>query len=200
MKKTLPLAFILVAPLIGAAPTQPPETPKKQEQPAQPEMPPLPPPPGEHHKWLEQFVGTWTVESEMLTGEGAPPMKCTGTDTVRSIGGRWIVGDLRSEVPGMGPMHAVYTIGYNAETGKYQGTWIDSVSDMMWIYEGTVDPTGKILTLEAEGPNMMDPTQGKTKFRDVFEFKSADHRVLTSSALMNGQWVQFATANYRKTK
>jgi hypothetical protein len=162
-------------------------------------MPPMPPPPGEHHKWLDRFVGTWTFESEM-GGEGMPPTKCTGTDTVRSLGGRWIVSELKSEVPGMGPMNAVMTVGYNPETGKYHGTWVDSITDHLWVYEGTLDPTRKILTLEAQGPNMMDPTKGNTRYRDAIEFKSTDHRTLTSSALVDGKWVQFATANYRKTK
>jgi len=157
------------------------------------------PEPGEHHKWLEQLVGAWTVESEM-GGEGMPPMKATGTDTVRSLGGRWVICELKSEIPGMGAMQAVMTLGYNSETGKYQGTWVDSVTDMLWVYEGTLDPTRKILTLEAEGPNMMDPAAGNTRYRDVIEFKGDEHRTLTSSALVDGEWVQFVTATYRRTK
>jgi hypothetical protein len=74
------------------------------------------------------------------------------------------------------------------------------MTDQLWVYEGTLDPTKKILTLEAEGPNMMDPTKGNTRYRDVFEFKSAEHRTQTSSALVDGKWVQFMTADYRKTK
>ncbi len=206
MKKSALLAVIVVAPFVGAVFAQSPEPAKTQDPPAATqdsapatqEMPPMPPP-GEHHKWLEQLVGTWTFESEM-GGEGESPMKCTGTDTVRSLGGRWVICELKSEIPGMGPMNAMMTLGYNPETGKYQGTWVDSMLDQLWIYEGTLDATRKILTLEAEGPNMMDPTKGKTKYRDVIEFKSPDHRTLTSSALVDGKWVQFSTANYRKAK
>lgn len=159
----------------------------------------MPPPPGEQHKWLQQLVGKWTVESEM-SGEGMPPMKCTGTDTVRSLGGRWIIAELNSELPGMGTMNAMLTLGYDAEHGKYQGTWVDSMTDHLWTYEGTLDPTGKILTLEAEGPNMMDPAGGTALYRDVIEIKSTDHRTLTSFARVDGQWVQYASANYRRVK
>lgn len=156
------------------------------------------PPPGEHHEWLQQLVGTWTVESEMSMGDQA--FHCTGTDTVRSLGGRWVIGELKTEFPGAGPMHAVMTLGYNPETGKYQGTWVDSGTDLLWIYEGTIDRTGKILTLEAEGPNMMDPTGPRVMFRDVIEFKSANHRTLSSYAQMEGEWVQFGTANYHRAE
>ncbi len=195
-------ASLALAALIGAgvaampaAPQDPPQNPPQDA----PDEAMMFPEPGEHHKWLEQLVGSWTVESEM-GGEGMPPMKATGTDTVRSLGGRWVICELKSEMPGMGAMQAVLTIGYDSETGKYQGTWVDSVSDLLWIYEGTLDATRKILTLEAEGPNMMDPAAGRTRYRDVIEFKSDLHRTLTSFALVDGEWVQFVTANYRKVK
>ena len=98
-------------------------------------------------------------------------------------------------------MHAVLTLGYNSEKGTYQGTWIDSMHDLLWNYTGTMDATGTILTLEAEGPNMMDPaSKDKIKYRDVIEIKNPNHRTWTSSAFMDGQWVQFMTADYRRTK
>ncbi len=183
---------------IGAGIASLPAAPQDPAPEVQPEQPMFPEP-TEHHKWLDQLVGTWSFESEM-GGEGMPAVKATGTDTVRSIGGRWVIGELHSEIPGMGKMHAVLTLGYNTETGKYQGTWVDSMTDVLWVYEGTLDPTQKILTLEAEGPNMVDPAAGKTRFRDAIEFKSDDLRTLTSSALVDGQWVQFGTSTYHRTK
>lgn len=170
----------------------------------QPEMPEgmaemMPPPPGEHHKWLEQLVGEWTV-SMVMNAEGMAEMRCQGTDSVKSLGGRWVVAELESEAPGLGTMNAIMSLGYNPETGKYQGTWIDSMSDHMWVYVGTLDASKKMLTLEAEGPNMMDPEAGMMKYRDVIEFKSNNHRTLTSSAYQDGQWVQFVKADYRRVK
>lgn len=159
-----------------------------------PEMPS----PVKEHEWLKQFVGEWDVKSEM-TMEGAPPMKCEGTETARQIGGFWVVGEMDSVVVGQ-PMKALLTVGYDPEKKKYVGTWVDSMTHHLWKYEGTVDETGKILTLEAEGPNMMEP--GKTaKFRDAFEFKSKDHKVLTSSMQgPDGKWIAFGTTNYTRKK
>jgi hypothetical protein len=197
---TLIAALALVAVMSTSAAMAPAAT--QDEPPAAPgqNMPPMPPPPGEHHKWLQKLVGNWTVEMEM-NAEGMPPMKSTGTTSVRSLEGRWVIGELKAETPGMGSMNAILTLGYNPETGKYQGTWIDSMTDVMWVYVGTLDATKKILTLEAEGPNMMDPAaKEKVKYRDVIEFKTDDHHTLTSSAYMGGKWVQFVTANYRRTK
>lgn len=202
MKKSL--ALLLVVPIVGTVLAQPSDRAKNTDapasQPAMDGMPPMPPPPGEHHEWLQRLVGEWTFETEMSMGEGQPTMTSVGTDTVRSLGGRWVLCELAHEIPGMGKMSAVLTLGYDAEIGKYQGTWVDSVTDHLWVYEGTLDPARKTLTLEATGPNMMDPSKGDTKYRDAMEFKSPDHRTLTSSALVDGEWVQYMTANYHRVK
>jgi hypothetical protein len=153
--------------------------------------------PGEQHEWLHQLVGEWTVESEMSAPGMPEPMKSTGTDSVRSLGGRWIIAELDAEIPDMGKMTAILQLGYDSETGKYQGTWIDSHTDYLWVYEGTLDPTKKILTLEVEGPDMMNPGQ-TTMYRDVITIVSADERTLTSSAQVDGEWVQFVKATYRR--
>ena len=97
-------------------------------------------------------------------------------------------------------MTAVQMIGYDSEKKKYVGTWVDSMMNHMWRYEGSVDDSGKTLTLEAEGPNFM--AAGKTtKFRDAYEFKSKDHIVATSSMLTDdGKWVTFMTGQVRRVK
>jgi hypothetical protein len=70
----------------------------------------------------------------------------------------------------------------------------------LWVYEGDLDPAGKALTLESEGPSFAG--DGKmAKYRDVIEFQSQDHRTLTSHVLgEDGQWRQFMTALYRRAK
>ena len=50
------------------------------------------PEPSSEHLWLQRLVGEWSVESECLTGPDQPPMKWTGTETGRSLGGLWTVG------------------------------------------------------------------------------------------------------------
>ena len=196
MKKQIIVSGLIIAAAVSAGLAA---IPAIQDPPAGMEPPhEMPPPPGEHHEWLNQLVGEWAVDTEMMMGPpGTEPTKCTGTDTVRSLGGRWVVSEMESQIPGMGAMSALFSIGYNTETGKYQSTWISSVDDYIWISEGTLDATGKILTLETEGPDMMNPGQ-TTKYRDVIEIKSPDHRTLTSSAMFEGQWVQFATANFHR--
>lgn len=158
---------------------------------------PSPAVPEKEHQLLDKLVGEWESESEATLGPGVPVMKCKGTMSSRSLGGLWIVSDVTSDMLGT-PMTAVQTIGYDPGKKKYVGTWVDSVMNHMWIYEGTVDETGKILTLEAEGPDFAEPGKLK-KYRDAYEFKSADHIVATSSALGDdGKWVTFMTGQIRR--
>lgn len=71
---------------------------------------------------------------------------------------------------------------------------------LMWQYEGTVDKTGKVLTLAADGPNFM--ADGKmTKFEDIYEFKSNSEMVMSSRMLgIDGKWVTFMSGTAKRSK
>jgi hypothetical protein len=158
---------------------------------------PQAPGPQKEHEWLQQFVGEWESESEASAAPGQPAMKCTGTMSARMLGGFWVISDFKSNMLGT-TVSAVQTVGYDPQSKKYVGSWVDSMINHLWRYEGTVDDTGKVLTLEAEGPNFVTP--GKTaRFRDVYEFKSKDHIVTTSQMQgEDGKWVTFMTGNVRR--
>ncbi len=184
MKSTV-IAALAVTLLTGLAMSQTEEFPK-------------PAPPAKEHAWLQQLVGEWEVEMEMAEAPGTPPQKNKGTESVRSIGGYWIHSEFHCSMPG-GPMTGIMTVGFNPETKTYVGTWIDSYSSHLWSYRGTVDGSGKILALEAEGPDMQDPSK-KATYRDAIEVKGPDHKVLTSSVRgEDGAWTPFMTVHYRRS-
>jgi hypothetical protein len=151
------------------------------------------------HIWLQQFVGEWESESEVFMEPGKPPMKFKGTESSRMIGAFWVVAEGKGDMMGM-PFTSLLTLGYDSEKDKYIGSWIDSMDIYLWRYEGTVDPTGKILTLETERPCPMAPG-GLSKFKEVTEFKSKDHRVFTSLRQgEDGKWTTVVTVNSRRKK
>ena len=131
---------------------------------------------------------------------GKPPAKCTGTESVRAIGGLWAVCEGRGEMPGGGAATTIMTLGYDPVKKRFMGTFIASMMTHMWIYEGGLDLAGRMLTLDTEGPSCTG--DGKmSKYKDVIEIKSDGHRVLTSSFLGDdGQWHAFMTANYRRSE
>lgn len=162
-------------------------------------MPEMPPPTKEH-QWLQQFVGEWETEAEITMDPKQPPMKGKGTESVRSLGGFWVVGEGTGTMDGMpGTMNSVLTLGYDPAKQKYVGSWIDSMTSILWQYEGSVDAKAKTLTLDTEGTCPMKP--GISKFKEVTEFKDKDHRVFTSSIQGDdGKWTKMVTVNYRRKK
>jgi hypothetical protein len=153
--------------------------------------------PQKQNKWLEQLVGEWTFESECSPAPDQPPMKYGGTDSVRSLGGMWVLCDGTGKMPDGDTGYTQMALGYDPAKGKFVGTFIGSMMANLWVYEGELDASEKVLTLSATGPNMMEP--GKmANYRDVIEFVSPDHRTLSSYAEKEGEWVHFMTAHYRK--
>ena len=154
--------------------------------------------PQKEHQWLHKLLGEWTSEVEATMEPGKPPERFEGSESVRSVGGLWILAEGRGDMPGVGHATTLMTLGYDPRQGRYVGSWIGSMMTHLWVYDGALDAAGKVLTLSAEGPDMAD--QAKTaKYRDVIELKSDDHRVLTSHVLGDdGAWHQFMTAHYRR--
>jgi hypothetical protein len=156
--------------------------------------------PQQEHQWLQKLVGEWTSEAECSMGPDQPPSKFTGTESVRSIGGLWVMCEGRGEMPGGGTATTFMTLGYDPVRKCYVGTFLGSMMTHLWVYDGGLDRAGKVLTLDTEGPSFA--AEGKmTKYKDVIEFKTDDHQVLTSHLLGDdGKWHEFMTAHYRRVK
>jgi len=156
--------------------------------------------PQKEHRWLEKFVGEWTFEGEATMAPDQPPVKSTGTESVRSLGGLWILAEGQSEMPGCGPATTIMTLGYDSQKGRFVGTFIASMMTHMWVYDGGLDATGKVLTLDTVGPSMAGDGR-LVKYQDIIEIKSDDHRVLSSQVLgEDGAWHSFMTARYRRKR
>ncbi len=160
---------------------------------------PGPTSPQEQHEWLQQLVGDWTVTAEATMAPGTDAMKMESTESVRSIGGLWIMAEQNASMMGT-PITSIMTLGYDPQKEAFVGTWIDSMQTHMWSYVGTLDAAKKVLTLDTKGPSFGDPSK-IADYRDVIELKSADHKVLTSSVKEeNGTWNTFMRAEFRRKK
>ena len=156
--------------------------------------------PQKEHEWLHQLIGAWTSEVESKMGPDKPTETFTAKETVRSVGGLWIVCEGQGELPGGGTATNVMTLGYDPARKRFVGTFIGSMMTHQWVYDGQLDVTGKVLTLDTEGPDFA--AEGKlARYKDVIEIKSGDHRVLSAHMLgSDGKWHHFMTANYRRIK
>lgn len=156
--------------------------------------------PQTEHQWLGQLLGEWTTEGECDGPPGETPMKTSGNETVRSLGGLWVVCEGRGEMPGGGMADMLMTLGYDIDKKKFVGSWAGSMMSCMFFYEGQLDAAKKVLTLDTEGPSFAG--DGSTaRYQDVITIKSRDERTLHSQSLQpDGSWKRFMTATYRRVK
>lgn len=148
--------------------------------------------PQTEHAFLEKLVGTWDVTAaSMGTDE-------KWTENVRSLNGIWFVAEGSGNLPGGQPASTVLTLGFDPARGKYIGSWIGTMMNHMWVYEGEVSEDGTTLNLYTTGPDFAEP--GKIgEYREQIIFKDADHRIFNSSARQpDGTWKQFMEVQYTR--
>lgn len=147
------------------------------------------PEPAAEHALLKKFAGVWVTNSMCTMAPGTPPVKCSGKITSKMLGEFWVLNQMESEVAGMS-FQAMHTVGYDKAKKKYVATWVDSLNDFMWKYDGTM--TGNKLVFEAEGPDASKPGE-LMKFRDTYAFVSDGKIQLKSEVFDKGKWTAFMT-------
>lgn len=156
--------------------------------------------PQKEHQWLQQLIGDWTAEMTCSMGPDQPPGSSKGTESVRSLGGLWTLGEGQGETPDGQAMTSLMTLGFDPARGRFVGSFVASMMTMMWIYEGALSADGKSLVLDTEGPSMTGDGS-MAKYQDIITFLSPDHRTLTSrSPGPDGQWTEFMSAHYRRKR
>jgi hypothetical protein len=154
--------------------------------------------PQAQHEWLHRMVGEWEGTCEAHMGPDRPDATWKSREVVRSIGGLWVVAEGTGPTPNGGTATTIATLGFDPQKGRYVGTFIASMMNHMWVYDGSVEPNGNVLTLDTEGPGMT-PDVPRAKYKDVVEFLSNDERTLTSYMLgPDGHWSQVMKANYKR--
>jgi Protein of unknown function (DUF1579) len=164
------------------------------------QWPPIEAEPQKEHRWLQKLVGEWTYERETSMGAERPPEKSTGTESVRSLGDLWIVGEAKTQMPSGEPESAMLTLGYDPQKKRFVGTWVGSIMTYLWVYEGRLDDAERVLTLDCEGPGMSEDGT-MAKYQDIIELVSDDHRIFRSRTLgVDGQWNEFIVYHYQRVK
>lgn len=104
--------------------------------------------PGEPHKVLDQFVGKWDVATRVwMEGPAKPPVEMKATAEVKWIlDGRFLQEDASCQMMGMSQKSIAVT-GYDNLKKKYVVSYIDNMSTALFTGEGTLDASGKVMTL-----------------------------------------------------
>ena len=104
--------------------------------------------PGEAHKLLNHLVGKWEVTSRMwFEGPGKPPVESKSTSESKWImDGRFVQEEATAQM--MGQTHKSLNItGYDNIRKKYVASHIENMGTAIYSAEGTLDQTGKVMTL-----------------------------------------------------
>jgi len=158
---------------------------------------PAPPatPASAEHDWLMQLVGDWEAVSEMEAEAGAEPTRWVGTEDIDAIGALWVVAEGEVDF-GEEHFESRMTLGYDPEQRCFVGTWIDSVQSHLWNYRGQLDADQRALTLEAQGPSIVEPGR-TTLYRDRIELVTPDHKRLVSAMREDdGTWTTYMEVDY----
>lgn len=151
--------------------------------------------PGEHHKHLEQAVGTWDATVKLWMAPGAPPMETKGVAKNKLIlGGRFLQMKFEGEVMGQ-PFQGVGLEGYDNSKKKHVGIWADNLSTMIMGLEGECDGDGKVRTMysQYEGPD------GMQKVKTIITMESAKrHRYESWTIPADGDPVKTMEIVYTK--
>lgn len=155
--------------------------------------------PVREHMWLRKLVGDWEIKGWASMGPGEARSDYTSSECVRALGDLWIIGEATMEDPNVeGVATNVITIGYDTTKKRFVGSFISSMMNFMWVYDGYLDADEKVLTLESEGPGFMGGAK-TARFRDVIEVKDDDNRMLRSYMLgPDGEWSNVMESEYKR--
>ncbi|MGD2087236.1 MAG: DUF1579 domain-containing protein [Candidatus Aminicenantes bacterium] len=121
--------------------------------------------PGENHKYLEYFVGTWETSAKMWMKPGAPPEVSKGvTKSKMMLGGRYLKSYLKGSMMGM-PFEGIALTGYDNFKKKFVTIWFDSAGTGFYHASGSLDKTSKTRTETGLWDDIM--TGGKSKVKMV---------------------------------
>jgi hypothetical protein len=98
--------------------------------------------PGAQHAAMAKMAGTYDLEVTSWDAPGAPPRKSGGTATrSMALDGRVMVESLQSDMNGQ-PFTGHGMQGYDNVSGRYWGTWNDSMSTGVMVSDGECDDQG----------------------------------------------------------
>lgn len=132
--------------------------------------------PGEAHKLMASWDGTWTGDITMWMAPGQEPIKSTGTATNKMVlGGRYQISNNTGDFMGM-PLEGMSALAYDNIKKVFISTWIDNFGTGIMVLEGPWDSTSKIMNLTGK---MVDPGIGKeVDVRETFRVVDENNTIM----------------------
>lgn len=138
--------------------------------------------PGEGHKIFATMAGKWrgTMKVWNSARPDAPPLESpTESESKLVLGGRFVLEEATGTLMRM-PMQRMSLLGHDNATNQYTLVFYSSMDTATNTANGTMDSTGKIITLRGE---FLEP-EGKVPFKNIIHIESDDVHVFESYRIM----------------
>ncbi|WP_145070062.1 DUF1579 domain-containing protein [Engelhardtia mirabilis] len=154
--------------------------------------------PGDHHRLLDPFVGTYTAKAKFWMAPGQPPTESAGKMVTE-----WILdghqlkqtyhGDMMGE-----EFEGLSLWGYDNAAKTYRGVWVDSMSTGMSISAGYVSDDGKVFTMFASDTDPM--TGEEMQSEDRIEVIDNNTQKFTRWGIMGDERMKMMEIVYTRTQ
>ncbi len=145
--------------------------------------------PGEVHKMIAKYDGTWNSAVLVWMKPGAQPMSSKSVAVNSMIlGGRYQQSKITGDYGGM-PFEGFSLLSYDNAKKVFTSTWLDNFGTGTTTLEGTWDGASKTITFKGK---MYDPTSGKdTEVKETLQF--VDDNTLRSQMFVETGSGEFKT-------
>jgi hypothetical protein len=163
--------------------------------------------PGENHKHLEHFVGSWDLTMKMWMGgpESKPTVSKGTAETKWVLGKRYVQESLKAEMkmPGADgkemamPFEGLGLTGYDNFKKIYVGTWADDMGTQLLTLRGNYDSAKKTLAMYGEMDEPALDTYGRM-FKAVTRIIDKDNHVFEMYDLHVGENFKVMEIAYKR--
>jgi Protein of unknown function (DUF1579) len=153
--------------------------------------------PGDVHKMMAKWNGTWDGDVTMWTYPGAPEQKSKSTAVNKMImNGLYQQSTHTGNMMGM-PFNGMSTIAYDIHKKEFVNAWIDNMGSGIMVLKGPWDEATKTTNLKGK---MTDPgTKGDVDMRETFKIIDDNTQEMEMFVMMpDGK--EFKTMNIKYTR
>ena len=154
--------------------------------------------PGEMHKWMASYAGTWEADINSYMG-GPEPTKSKATEVVKmTMNGLYQMANLKGTMMGM-PFEGQSTVAYDNAKKQFVLTWIDNMGSGIIMMKGQYDAATK--TMHFKGTQTDPPTGKDANIRQEQKFIDDDNYVLTMYGDgPDGKEMKFMEGTFKRVK
>ena len=153
--------------------------------------------PGDVHKMMAKWDGTWNGDVTMWMNPGAPEQKSTSTAVNKMVfNGLYQQSTHTGNMMGM-PFNGMSTVAYDIHKKEFMSTWIDNMGSGIMLLKGPWDEATKTITLKG---TMTDAgTKADIDVRETFQIIDDNTQEMKMYVMMpDGK--EFNTMNIKFTR